>query len=83
MVTAMRETSCKRLILLHAWHTVKDQRNDYVNDSWFIRWFLIPLIRPLLDNMRESEEFLEAECGDLNYTVVSPPGLTNNPKSGK
>lgn len=79
VVKAMRETSCKRLILMHTWNTPKDMRNDYENDPWFIRWVFLPMIRPLLDNMRETEEFLEAECSDLDYTVVSPPGLTNNP----
>ena len=75
----MREVGCKRLILMHAWYTHPDSRND---GSFFIRWVLIPMIRPVLDNMRETEEYLAAECGDIAYTVVSPPGLLNTPKTG-
>ena len=36
------------------------------------------MIRPVLDNMREVEVWLEADCSDLDYTVVRPAGLTNN-----
>ena len=67
---------------MHAWHTTKEQRNEAEHDAWWIRWLVIPLIRPSLDNMRETELFLEADCQDIDYTIVSPPGLTNKPKSG-
>ena len=49
---------------------------------FLIRWILIPMIRPVLDNMRETELWLEKECEkDVNWTVVRPAGLTNNPRT--
>ena len=44
---------------------------------FLIRWFLLPMIRPVLDNMREAEVWLEQETDDINYTVVRPATLTN------
>jgi len=44
---------------------------------FLIRWFLLPMIRPVLDNMREAEVWLEQEADDINYTVVRPATLTN------
>ena len=38
------------------------------------------MIRTVLDNMRETEVWLEGGAGEeLQYTVVRPAGLTNNP----
>jgi len=50
---------------------------------FLIRWFLLPMIKPVLDNMREVEVWLEQEVDDINYTVVRPAGLTNNPVTDK
>ena len=53
------------------------------NQSFIIRWFLIPFLRPVLVNMREMEEYLESEaCLDIDYTIVRPPGLATGPPSG-
>ena len=47
---------------------------------FLIRWVLLPMIRTVLDNMRETEVWLEDQTGEeLQYTVVRPAGLTNNP----
>lgn len=47
---------------------------------FLIRWILIPMIKTVLDNMKETEDWLAGEEGkDLEYTVVRPAGLTNNP----
>ena len=51
---------------------------------FLIRWFLLPMIKPVLDNMRETELWLESECDKrINWTVVRPAGLTNNLLSEK
>merc|ERR1712223_1890361 len=40
--------------------------------------------RPVLDNMRETELWLESECDKkINWTVVRPAGLTNSALSDK
>ena len=53
------------------------------SQGFFVRWVLIPLLRPKLMNMREMEKYLENECADIKYTIVRPPGLTNSALSGK
>ena len=50
MVGAMRESPCKRLILMHSWYTKPEVQ---ANLGLFYRWFLIPMIRPVLVNMYE------------------------------
>ena len=66
-----------RLVICHSWYTEVESRGQAM---FLIRWFLIPMIRPVLDNMRETELWLEAECDkEINWTVVRPAGLTNNP----
>ena len=53
------------------------------NDSGFlIRWFLIPILRPILEDMRIMEEYLANSCDDINYTVIRPPQLTNGNVTG-
>lgn len=52
-------------------------------EPFIIRWILRPLIiGNLLHNMGEMEDYLNKECQDINYTVVRPPGLTNQPSTG-
>lgn len=35
-----------------------------------------------LDNMLEMEEFLTKDCQDLDFSIVRPPRLTDDPLSG-
>lgn len=42
---------------------------------------LLPMIRSVLANMYEMEKMLE-KTDDINWTVVRPPGLKNQPASG-
>lgn len=79
-MNAMRIVGCKRLVLMHAWYTDKSARNE---GSFFIRWVLVPMITPVLDNMRETELMLEEKGAGIDYTVVAPPGLINAEKTGK
>ena len=77
IVSAMIPSS--RLVMCHSWYTEEESRGQAM---FLIRWILIPMIRPVLDNMRETELWLEKECEkDVNWTVVRPAGLTNNPRT--
>ncbi|XP_060681856.1 flavin reductase (NADPH)-like [Hemiscyllium ocellatum] len=77
---AMREAKVTRLIAMTSWYTKPETAQEA---SWTIRWVLIPLIRKLLINMDEMENYLSNDCQDLRWTVVRPPGLQNAPKTGK
>ena len=75
-VAAMRASSVKRLVVLTAFYT------DIVSGShggFFVNWILIPFIKRKLKNRREMELWLEAEVTDLEWTVVRPGGLSNQP----
>ncbi len=48
--------------------------NSGSNSPFLIRWMLLPMIRSLLNNMYEMENFLK-QTDDINWTVVRPPGL--------
>ena len=77
----MSSSSSSRLVLCHSWYTEQESRGQAM---FLIRWFLIPMIRPVLDNMRETEVWLEAECDKrINWTVVRPAGLTNSLRTDK
>ncbi len=86
MVEAMSRTpSCKRLVLMHSWFTKPETRSQC---PFFLRYTLLPLIRPALDDMDKAEANLRAikdgETGaDVEWTLVCPPGLNNGPATGK
>lgn len=51
---------------------------------WIISWFLKPtFLRNVLKNMGEMEDYILEKCADINYTVVRPPGLSDNPATGE
>ena len=58
--------------------TVGDSRSPF-----FVEYFFRFIIAKVLDSMREMELYMERECTDLDFTVVRPPGLTNNPLTGE
>merc|ERR1712086_596746 len=73
VVSAMKSSSVSRLVICHSWYTEEESRGK----AWFIiRWVLIPMIKTVLNNMRETEIWLDAEA-DVDYTVVRPAGLTD------
>lgn len=49
---------------------------------FLIRFLLLPMIRSILTNMYEMEKMLQ-KTDDINWTVVRPPGLKNQPASGR
>ncbi|XP_053559346.1 uncharacterized protein LOC128649864 [Bombina bombina] len=80
VVTAMRQAEVTRMVTMTSWYTGPGSGQ---NSSFFVRNLLIPLIKSVLTNMHEMEQYLEKECSDLNWTVVRPPGLQNYPASDK
>lgn len=77
MVNAMREAKVNRLITMTSWYT---EPNSGAQSPFFIRFMLLPIIRSVLNNMFEMEQFLH-KINDINWTVVRPPGLKNLPAS--
>ena len=83
MVSAMKSSSVTRLVMCHSWYTEEASRGQAV---FFIRWFLLPMISPVLDNMRDVEVMMEAggeEVDGINWTVVRPAGLTDKAVTDK
>ncbi|XP_072352403.1 flavin reductase (NADPH)-like [Scyliorhinus torazame] len=80
IVLAMREAKVTRIIAMASWYTKPETSHQA---SWTVRWFLIPLIRNILINMQEMENYLNNECQDLSWTTVRPPELRNAPKTDK
>ncbi|KAF7657453.1 hypothetical protein LDENG_00026930 [Lucifuga dentata] len=79
VVSAMREVRVPRIIIMTSWYT---KPNSGVQSPYLIRFFLLPMIRSVLANMYEMETFLE-KTGDINWTVVRPPGLMNQPATAQ
>ncbi|CAG5125837.1 unnamed protein product [Candidula unifasciata] len=78
VVSAMRDTGVKRFVAVTAWGTKDDPGLPF-----FWRWVLKPsFLRNLVRDMELFEDFLLSDCSDINYTIVRPPRLTNNPSTG-
>ncbi|XP_041643995.1 uncharacterized protein YwnB-like isoform X2 [Cheilinus undulatus] len=73
VVSAMREARVSRIITMTSWYTDPDSGTK---SSYLIRFLLLPMIRSILTNMYEMEQFLQ-KTDDINWTVVRPPGLKN------
>ncbi|XP_054630282.1 flavin reductase (NADPH)-like [Dunckerocampus dactyliophorus] len=74
---AMREARVNRIITMTSWYT---DPNSGTQSPYLIRFLLLPMIRSVLTNMFEMEQFLQS-VDDINWTVVRPPGLKNLPSS--
>ncbi|KAE8291963.1 Flavin reductase (NADPH) [Larimichthys crocea] len=79
IISAMREAQVNRIITMTSWYT---EPNSGTQSPYLIRFLLLPLIRSVLTNMHQMEQFLQ-ETGDINWTVVRPPGLKNLPASAQ
>ncbi|XP_061836986.1 flavin reductase (NADPH)-like [Nerophis lumbriciformis] len=77
VITAMQEARVNRLIAMTSWYT---DPNSGTQSPYLIRFLLLPMIRSVLTNMFEMEQFLQS-VDDINWTVVRPPGLKNLPSS--
>uniref|UniRef100_A0A3Q1BIV6 NAD(P)-binding domain-containing protein n=1 Tax=Amphiprion ocellaris TaxID=80972 RepID=A0A3Q1BIV6_AMPOC len=73
MVSAMREARVNRIVTMTSWYT---EPNSGAQSPFLIRFLLLPMIRRVLSNMYEMEQFLQ-KTDDINWTVVRPPGLKN------
>ncbi|KAM9360425.1 flavin reductase (NADPH)-like [Symphorus nematophorus] len=79
IIGAMREARVNRIITMTSWYT---EPNSGTQASYLIRFLLLPIIRSVLTNMHEMEQFLQ-KTEDINWTVVRPPGLKNLPSSAQ
>ncbi|XP_049619373.1 flavin reductase (NADPH) isoform X1 [Syngnathus scovelli] len=77
VITAMREARVNNIITMTSWYT---DPNSGTQSPYLIRFLLLPLIRSVLSNMWEMEQYLQ-QVDDVNWTVVRPPGLKNLPSS--
>lgn len=95
VVSAMRNAKIKRLICVTSFYTkckiflvsFQDFTYKYNSDQPEIYPFIFKLIiRPMigrhLDSMFVMEQYLDSECQDLDYTIVRPPRLLDNPIIG-
>ncbi|XP_029294973.1 flavin reductase (NADPH)-like [Cottoperca gobio] len=73
MISAMREARVNKIITMTSWYT---EPNSGAQSPYLIRFILLPMIRSVLTNMHEMEQFLH-KSEDINWTVVRPPGLKN------
>ncbi|MBN3295538.1 flavin reductase (NADPH) [Amia ocellicauda] len=78
-LNAMRQAKVNRLISMTSWYT---EPNSGTKSSYLIRFLLLPMIRSVLSNMYQMEEVL-SKTQDINWTVVRPPGLRNEPATAK
>ncbi|XP_037083178.1 uncharacterized protein LOC119103665 [Pollicipes pollicipes] len=74
VAAAMRAAQLQRLVVMTAFYT---DITSAQGRGFLVNWILIPLIKRVLTNMREMEEWLAAEAQDLRWTVVRPGGLSN------
>lgn len=78
-INAMREARVNRLITMTSWYTEPSSGSQ---SPFMIRFLLLPMIRSVLSNMFEMEQFLQ-KTNDINWTVVRPPGLKTLPATTK
>lgn len=76
---AMRAAKVNRIVTMTSWYTAPGSSS---NGPFFVRYVLIPMINSVLTNMYEMENMLN-KAEDINWTVVRPPGLKNEPETDK
>ncbi|XP_037634548.1 uncharacterized protein At2g34460, chloroplastic-like isoform X1 [Sebastes umbrosus] len=79
VISAMREVRVNRIITMTSWYT---DPTSGAQSSCLIRFLLLPMIRSVLANMNEMEQSLQ-KTKDINWTVVRPPGLKNQPATAQ
>ncbi|KAF2353081.1 NAD(P)-binding domain [Trinorchestia longiramus] len=77
---AMRSNNIRKLVTMTSWYTDTTKASM---GGFFVNWILVPLIKPVLLNMYDMEVYLRQDCGDLDYTVVRPPGLGSGTPTGR
>ncbi|XP_060073089.1 flavin reductase (NADPH)-like isoform X2 [Ylistrum balloti] len=75
---AMRKCGNTRLVTMTSVDTIPQNRGP-----WIFEWIIRPVfLSSVLQSMSVMEDYLQKQCSDLDYTVVKPPGLTDEPSSG-
>ncbi|XP_021372134.1 flavin reductase (NADPH)-like [Mizuhopecten yessoensis] len=78
IIGAMRKCGNTRLVTMTAVDTIPQNRGP-----WIFEWIIRPVfLSSVLQSMSVMEDYLQKECQDIDFTVVKPPGLTNEPSSG-
>ncbi|KAL3848033.1 hypothetical protein ACJMK2_018916 [Sinanodonta woodiana] len=79
ITSAMRKAGVKKVVRMSSMCS----KSEPGNPVW-VEWVLKPLtLGKLLQNMAQMEDYLTSQCSDLDFTVMRPPGLKNDPSSGK
>nr|XP_006626656.1 PREDICTED: uncharacterized protein At2g34460, chloroplastic-like [Lepisosteus oculatus] len=78
-VNAMKQAKVNRIIAMSSWFS---EPNSSTNAGYMVRFLILPMIRSLMNNMYEMETVL-SKTEDINWTVVRPSGLTNEPATAK
>lgn len=79
IVQAMQEGGVNRIITMTSWFT---DSKSLTGTSAVFRLFLLMAIQSVLSNMYEMEHFLKG-VHNIDWTVVRPPGLRNEPATTK
>lgn len=74
IIKAMRKSSVKKLICVSSLFTKPDPAYPTV-----YKLILRPMIGRVLDNMLIMEDYLTSECTDIDYTIVRPSRLMDEP----
>uniref|UniRef100_A0A8D0C6Z3 NAD(P)-binding domain-containing protein n=1 Tax=Salvator merianae TaxID=96440 RepID=A0A8D0C6Z3_SALMN len=80
ITAAARQCKVKHIIAMTSWYTAPESGQ---NANMIVRFLLLPMIRSILTNMHEMENYLKEEGTDFQWTVVRPPGLQNAPATDK
>ena len=83
IVEAMNAVGVKRLIMMLSWFTDKESRKSAKLFGFRFRYLELPTIVIGLKDMDRAEQFLKTseEAKNVEYTLISPPYLTEGPKT--
>ncbi|XP_012681948.1 flavin reductase (NADPH)-like [Clupea harengus] len=79
VVCAAQEVGVNRVITMTSWYT---DPNSLTGTASVFRLFLLTTIQSVLSNMYEMEHYLK-QVNNIDWTVVRPPGLRNEPATAK
>lgn len=78
IIAAMRKVKIRRIICITSQYAKPDPNYPII-----YKLLLRPLLGRVLDSMFEMEQWMFSECNDIDYTIVRPPGLGDQPLQDK
>ena len=78
ILQGMKENKVDRLLQISSWG-VKPENHD----SYFFSWGICWLLKYALEDHRAAEKLIMNAGEGINWTIIRPPGLTNEPETGK